>query len=174
MVNFIVADLKLHRPELLKLNIELFSWYIEEVQKREDLDFNTVMNQTVEEYVESTIESLMAFRSNEGVFYLLQEGKKVVGMGGLHKLYKDVGEIKRMYVRPEFRGKGYGKELLQKLLIKGKEFGFSTIYLETGIFMKAAQHIYRSAGFVEREEYPETEVHSNVRHLWIFMEKKLS
>ena len=73
-----------------------------------------------------------------------------------------------MYVRPEFRGKGYGKELLQKLLMKGKEFGFSTIYLETGIFMKAAQHIHLSAGFVKRAEYPETEVPSTVRYLWLF------
>ena len=63
MVNFIVADLNLNRPVLLKLNIELFK-YIDKVQKREDLDLNTVLNQTVKEYVEGTIESLMAFRSN--------------------------------------------------------------------------------------------------------------
>jgi len=90
------------------------------------------MNQTVEEYVESTIESIVPSMSQEGIFYILQEGKNVIGMGRLHKLKISVGEIKRMYIRPNFRGKGYGKELLQKLLMKGKDFGFSTIYLETG------------------------------------------
>jgi len=131
------------------------------------------VEQTVQEYVESNIESLASYRPQEGILYLLQEGKEIVGMGAIHKLKKDVGEIKRMYIRPEFRGKGFGKALLRQLLAKGKEFGFSAVYLDTALFMKAAQHIYRSAGFIERDQYPETEIPQPVRHLWLYMEKKL-
>ena len=108
-----------------------------------------------------------------GIFYLLQEGEEIVGMGAIRKLKKDVGEIKRMYIRPEFRGKGFGKALLQQLLAKGKEFRFSAVYLDTALSMKTAQHICRSAGFIGSEQYAETEIPQSVRHLWLYMEKRL-
>jgi len=173
MVKFIPADINIHRSILVELNIEYVDWTVSEVQKRYDIDLTSTVEQTVQEYVESNIESLASYRPQEGIFYLLQEGEEIVGMGAIHKLKKDVGEIKRMYIRPELRGKGFGKALLQQLLAKGKEFGFSAVYLDTALFMKAAQHIYRSAGFFEREQYPESEIPQPVRHLWLYMEKRL-
>jgi len=92
-------------------------------------------------------------------------------MGAIKKLKDHIGEIKRMYIQPSYRGRGYGKQLLNKLLEKGREFGFSTFRLETSKFMKAAQHIYYSAGFVESEEYPEVETPLILRQYQIFMEK---
>ena len=92
-------------------------------------------------------------------------------MGALRKLKIDVGEIKRMYIQPEYRGNGYGKAMLTQLLKKGKEFGFSTIRLDTGKFMDAAHYVYRSAGFQEREIYPETEVPPLLQPFWLYMEK---
>ena len=63
--------------------------------------------------------------------------------------------------------------MLKFLLSKSSEFGFHTIFLETGVFMTSAQHLYRSAGFNIRDEYPETEVPPQLRHVWLFMEKRL-
>jgi len=173
MVEFIPADISIHRSILVEFNVEYLDWVLSEVQKRYDIDLTSVAEQTVQEYVENNIESLATYRPREGSFYLLQEGEEFVGMGAIRKLNKDVCEIKRMYIRPEFRGKGFGKALLQQLLAKGKEFGFSAVYLDTGLFMKAAQHIYRSAGFIEREQYPESEVPQPIRRLWLYMEKRL-
>ena len=82
--------------------------------------------------------------------------------------------IKRMYITSAHRGKGYGKALFKHLIEKGKEFGCLTIQLETAKFMKAAQYIYREAGFYYRNEYPDTEVPKDQRPFWLFMEKKLS
>ena len=93
-------------------------------------------------------------------------------MGALRKLRGGIGEIKRMYIKPEYQGRGLGKEMLQRLLSKGEESGFSVFYLETGAFMATAQHLYRSMGFHYREEYPETEVPPQLRHVWLFMEKR--
>ena len=76
-----------------------------------------------------------------------------------------------MYIRPSRRGKGYGKQLLNKLLEKGKEFGISTFRLETSRFMTVAQHIYKSNGFIEREEYPEVETPGMLRQYQVFIEK---
>ena len=92
-------------------------------------------------------------------------------MGALRKLNKNIGEIKRMYIKPKYRGKGFGKEMLGLLLKKGKEFGFSSIRLDTGKFMVAAQQVYRLAGFQEREQYLESEVPTNFLPYWLFMEK---
>ena len=66
------------------------------------------------------------------------------------------------------------RALLKKLVQKAREFSYKTIYLDTGPFMTSAQHLYRSFGFVEREEYPETEVPEQIRSKWLFMEKILS
>ena len=93
-------------------------------------------------------------------------------MGALRKLDGRIGEIKRMYIRPTYRGRGYGKQMLNKLLKVGREFGCSSFVLETSKFMAVAQHIYRSAGFVEREEYPESETPTILRQYQLYMEKK--
>ena len=93
-------------------------------------------------------------------------------MGALRRLNSDTGEIKRMYICPPHRGRGYGKQMLNKLLEAGREFGCSSFLLETSKFMTAAHHIYKSAGFVEREEYPESETPTMLRQYQLFMEKK--
>jgi len=176
MVKFIPADINIHRSILVELNIEYVDWVLSEVQRGYDIDLRahpSTAERTEQKYVESDIESRASYRPPEGILYLLQEGEEFVGMGAIRRLNKDVGEIKRMYIRPEFRGKGFGKTLLQQLLAKGKEFGFSAVYLDTPLFSKAAQHIYRSAGFFEREQYPESEIPQPFRHLWLYMEKKL-
>lgn len=94
-------------------------------------------------------------------------------MGALRQIKKDIGEIKRMYIRPTYRRQGYGKDLLYKLLHKAKEFGYHSIYLDSAPFMITAHRLYRSFGFIEREEYPETEVPQQLRSKWLFMEKIL-
>ena len=94
-------------------------------------------------------------------------------MGAFRKLKNDIGEVKRMYIRPNFRGNGFGKALLSKLIDLGKQFGCLKILLDTGEFMTAAQHVYRSAGFREIAKYPTTEVPTEMQPYWIYMEKKL-
>ncbi|UCH03158.1 MAG: GNAT family N-acetyltransferase, partial [Candidatus Bathyarchaeota archaeon] len=93
-------------------------------------------------------------------------------MGGLRKLRGEKGEIKRMYIRPAYRGRGYGKLLLNTLLEAGRAFGCASFLLETSTFMMVARHLYKSVGFVERDEYPESETPSILRQYQIYMEKK--
>ena len=93
-------------------------------------------------------------------------------MGALRKLGDEVGEIKRMYTRPSFRGRGYGRRMLNRLLAAGSEFGCSSFLLDSPRWSHAAHHIYRSTGFEERGEYPESEVPPIFRSYWLYMEKK--
>ncbi len=173
MVEFIQADLGVHRALLVDLNEEYLGWIVGNLQKLYGIDAMSIVHQTVRQYAERTIDEIAVFVPPEGIFYLLKEGENAIGMGGLRRVRKGVAEIKRMYVKPEYRGKGLGKALLQQLLRKGQEFGFSLILLETGKFMTAAHRLYRSAGFAERPEYPETEVPPELRPLWLFMEKSI-
>lgn len=97
----------------------------------------------------------------------------IIGMGGLQGLSQEIGMIKRIYIRPEQRGNGYGRNILHHLINKGEELDFSVLRLDTGKFMTAAIYLYRSAGFSDIEAYPETEVPLEGHPYWLFMEKIL-
>jgi predicted GNAT family acetyltransferase len=80
-----------------------------------------------------------------------------------------------MYNRPEFRGKGYAKQLFHRLLEEGRKNCVTCFQLRTPIFSEAAHHIYRSAGFREVEEYPESlmpNLPTLLQPYSIYMEKK--
>ncbi|UCH02861.1 MAG: GNAT family N-acetyltransferase [Candidatus Bathyarchaeota archaeon] len=94
-------------------------------------------------------------------------------MGALKKLEDGIGEIKRMYIRPEHRGQGYGKTILNRLIDKSRELGYSTIRLDTADFMTTAQSMYRSAGFTMRDKYSGSEIPEWYQPYTVFMEKKL-
>jgi GNAT superfamily N-acetyltransferase len=183
MVEFIPINLSIHRSQLVDLNEEYLSWIANEMKKHYDFDiFNvegTIQNNKIEQkfpirvYAIMSVEKLTSYIPPEGIYYLLQAGERIAGMGGLRKIKVNVGEVKRMYIRPEYRGKGFGNALLQQLLRKAKEFRFSTIRLETGRFMTTTQYIYHKAGFREIDEYPEIETPLPLRPYWLFMEKKI-
>jgi N-acetylglutamate synthase-like GNAT family acetyltransferase len=172
-IRFIPVDLRIHRSQVIDLNVEHLSWVEKEMKERYKIDIFADTGTSVREYVTSIIEKLCSDVPPQGIYYLLELDNAIIGMGALRQVKKNIGEIKRMYIRPAYRGKGYGKALLHQLLHKAKEFGYHTIYLDSGRFMTAAQHLYRSVGFIERNEYPETEVPPQMWSQWVFMEKTL-
>ena len=60
-------------------------------------------------------------------------------------------EMKRMFVRPEFRGKHIGKLLACKVIDEAKSMGFEYIYLDTLPFLHSAIAMYKKLGFVPRK-----------------------
>ena len=94
-------------------------------------------------------------------------------MEAFKKLEDEVGEIKRLYIRPEYRGRGFGTEMFKRLIDKGKEFEYSTLRLNSMDFMTTARHVYRSAGFEEIDEYPGSEILEWYRPHCVFTEKKI-
>ena len=80
-------------------------------------------------------------------------------------------EIKGMFNKPEFRGNGFGKRMLNLLLEDGKRFGSNSFKLDSPNWSYAAHHIYKSAGFVERDRYSESEIPPIIQPYWIWMEK---
>ena len=78
-----------------------------------------------------------------------------VGLGcvALRPLGESVGEVKRMFVDAEWRGRGVGCALLEALIVGAHERGYAALRLGTLQDMDAAQSLYRSLGFVPISRY---------------------
>ena len=80
-------------------------------------------------------------------FFVLRADEAAAGCGGITLFGTDYGEIKRMFVRPRFRGLGFGKLLLDHLGDYAKARGVDILRLETGIHQDAAIRLYETYGF---------------------------
>ena len=172
MINFHVYDKSSHRKNFIEMNKTYFNWIRDECLRHFKLDFVDTLG-PIDEYIDKTLPDFESLVPPKGIVYIISFNDKIAGMGGIRKKNKKFAEIKRMYVKPEFRGNGLGKASMNKLIETAKEFGYSKLRLDTGPFMIAAQNVYKSAGFYEIEEYPEAEVPPIIRHDWYFMEKIL-
>lgn len=112
----------------------------------------------------------------EGRLLLAEYEGKVAGCGALHRVQstesrmasdepgktadsasgKRIGEMKRLYLRPEFRGKGLGRALAERILQEARDIGYVKLRLDTvEPVMKDAVAMYRRMGFREIEPYRE-------------------
>ena len=80
-------------------------------------------------------------------FFLTRHHGVPAGCGGLQLFGTEYGEVKRMYVRPQFRSLGLGKLMLDHLADYARGHGIGILRLETGIHQHAAIGLYEQAGF---------------------------
>ncbi len=91
-----------------------------------------------------SVEKLLA----QGVrFFVLRVDGIPAGCGGVQLVNGEYGEVKRMYVRPEFRGKGLAKGMLNHLADFARSQGIELLRLETGIHQHEAIRLYEGMGF---------------------------
>jgi putative acetyltransferase len=83
------------------------------------------------------------------------------GCVGLHAFKDDIGEIKRLYVKPEFRGHGLGRKLADTVIVEAKKIGYSALRLDSvEDKMRTAVAMYRAMGFREIAPYRENPIPS--------------
>ena len=80
-------------------------------------------------------------------FFLLRDGDEAVACGGLRALDPTSGEIKRMFVPAEHRGRGFSRIVLNGLEKHARSLGWSRLLLETGDRQPEAVGLYESAGY---------------------------
>jgi GNAT superfamily N-acetyltransferase len=84
----------------------------------------------------------------EGVaFFVTRHRGLAAGCGGVKLFGREYGEVKRMYVRPRFRGLGLGKLMLDHLAGYARQRGVTVLRLETGVYQVEAMGLYERWGF---------------------------
>jgi GNAT superfamily N-acetyltransferase len=88
-----------------------------------------------------------------GAFVILYADGEPVAGGGLRRLGDDVAEIKRMFVQPAARGRGYGRRVLQEIEAAATELGYRRLRLDSAQSLTTAIALYRAAGYREIPDY---------------------
>jgi putative acetyltransferase len=113
-----------------------------------------------------TVEKLLR---EQVAFFVARLNREPVACGGLKLFDSEYGEVKRMYVRPAFRGRGLGKAVLNYLADYAQQRKVNILRLETGIYQIEAIGLYESWGFKRRPPFGEYKVDP----LSVYFEKQI-
>ncbi len=167
MLKIIQVETDEHRRLVRELFWEYLKWANSMLSSEFGISFD------ISTMLEQDMAELQKFAPPEGRLLLGQYETKIAGCACLRKIGEEVGEIKRMYVRPEYRRKGIGRSLVEAIIKEARRIGYSKIRLDSARFMKEAQALYRSFGFQNIEPYAESEIPEEYRSHWVFMEMAL-
>ena len=98
----------------------------------------------------------------EGRLYLAYYDGALAGCIGLRKLDEKQCELKRLYVRPAFRGKKIGERLVDMILKDARNIGYSAMLLDTLPFLKSAIKMYQGLGFYEISSYNDSPIDTTI------------
>ena len=157
----------------MKMTKEYFSWMNEQILDICKFSIEDIVGAPLDDYVRLSMNSIVPKNANRSVYHLLIEDGKAVAMGGLRQLSNGHGEIVRIYTKPNYRGRGFGRAMLEKLISEASSFNFPVLNLDTGIFMKDAQALYLSHGFQFCTPYEGAEPPPQLLPYWLYMELKL-
>ncbi|MGI9188254.1 MAG: GNAT family N-acetyltransferase [Gaiellales bacterium] len=143
-----------------------------------DLDRHCDVQMDAEE-----VEQIHADLIAEGPVLLADPGRVYLGtvdgepaaVGALKPVADGVGEIKRLYVVPAHRGRGFGHRIFDQLIDDARTMQYRTLRLETFPFMEAAVAMYRAYGFVDVDAFAGIEGGAHgVAQFEVFMELDLT
>lgn len=147
-----------HQPAQLPAVSELFTEYANSIEI--DLCFQS--------FDRELAELPGKYAPPEGRLLLAQDGAMAAGCVALRKLSNDICEMKRLYVRPAFRGRGLGRQIAERIISLAREVGYERMRLDTLSSMKPAIGLYESIGFERIAPY-----YDNPSSLAVFLELKL-
>ena len=103
---------------------------------------------------EKELESLPGrYAVPEGCLLVAENQDGIVGCVAVRKIEGGVCEMKRLFIRPEYRGTGIGRKLAMEIIRTAIRLGYSRMRLDTTPSMSTATSLYRSLGFYDTEPY---------------------
>jgi ribosomal protein S18 acetylase RimI-like enzyme len=133
-------------------NLELVRVLLEEYLASREFE-DSIFPQEVQAFQKQLSELPAEFAVPSGCLFLAMYGKLPAGCVGLRDLGNGICEMKRLYVRPEFRGLKIGRKLMESIIAEARRMGYSAIRGDTIPSMQAAQVLYASLGFKEIGPY---------------------
>jgi ribosomal protein S18 acetylase RimI-like enzyme len=168
MLKILPAESEMEYQQVRELLVEHIAWDTSQVSHlgldgQEALDF----------YYASGDEALPGvYAPPEGGMFLATQSGKAAGCGAFHRMTREACEMKRMYVRPEFRRMQIGRQLTDRLIVAAKEAGYVVMRLETVTFMDKAIAMYSSFGFKTCPPY--YVIPESFREITVFMQLNLA
>jgi GNAT superfamily N-acetyltransferase len=107
-----------------------------------------------------------------GRFLVALDDERVIGCVALKPLSATDAELKRMYVKPEYRGQRIGLRLVEALIAAAREAGFTKVVLDSHYKMSQAHRVYQGTGF--RVIAPPDDAPDSLKKIAVFMELDLS
>lgn len=123
---------------------ELFSEYTDMLIEG-DSAFREYLN--IQNYDEELEHLESKYGMPDGRLYLAYCDGEASGCIGLKKLDEHDCELKRLYVKPRFRGNKLGERLAKLVIADAKDIGYSHMLLDTLPFLESAIHMYKKLGF---------------------------
>lgn len=158
--------------------------HLEKIQLRDNLSIKKVIqtvflehgiNRPGTAFFDPCLEDMYSFYSGEKMIYFVaKDNEAVIGGAGIYPtegLPKDTCELVKMYLLKEYRGRGVGRNLMEKCIVSAKELGYKNIYLETTPELNSAIKMYEKFGFSPIENRMGNSGHHSCG---IFMLKKLN
>lgn len=93
------------------------------------------------------------FTLPSGIFLMAQADQEIAGCVGLLRHSASTAEVKRLYIRPAFRGLRLGEKLVAALMARARQLGYERLILDAVPQTTVAQALYRTIGFQEIEPY---------------------
>jgi ribosomal protein S18 acetylase RimI-like enzyme len=167
MLKIVTAETGAQYDQVRQLLVEHIEWDTSQVAKM-GLDAQAALDF----YYASGEEELPGvYAPPEGRMLLATHSARPAGCGAFHRMSPDTCEMKRMYVRPEFRQMRIGRQLTEILIAAAQQSGYGVMRLETTTFMDKAIAMYSSFGF--RACPPYYEIPESFLPITVFMELNL-
>lgn len=130
--------------------LSLFTEYTDDIIAKGPEVKSCLQSQRYDEEVKHLQEK---YGEPDGRLYLASYNATAAGCAALRKLNGTCCEMKRLYVRPAYRGLHIGKILMEKVISDARQIGYRHIRLDTFPFMWEAIQMYKRYGFYEIERY---------------------
>jgi putative acetyltransferase len=137
-----------HPPECLPVVRELFREYADA----------TGLDLCFQKFDQELAELPGRYAPPAGRLFLAMPGNQAAGCVALRKWEAGVCELKRLYVRSQFRGQGLGRQLAEAVINSAREIGYLRLRLDTLASMTAAIRLYESFGFQRIAPYYENPI----------------